>query len=42
MSDFNQVDMAQARGTYRIFTQLVISGAVGVAVLLILMAFFLL
>ncbi len=42
MSESSQVDMAQAWGTYRIFTKLVISSAVGVAVLLILMAFFLL
>ena len=42
MSESSQVDMAQARVTYRMFTKLVFLAAIGVVVLLILMAFFLL
>ncbi len=42
MSKSSQVDMAQARDTYQIFTKLVFLAAIGVVVLLILMAFFLL
>ena len=42
MSESSQVDMAQAQGTYRIFTKLALLAAIGVVVLLILMAFFLL
>ncbi len=42
MSETSQVDMAQARDMYRIFNMIVLGTVVGVAVLLILMAFFLL
>ncbi len=42
MSETSQVDMAQARGTYRVFTKMVMLGVVGTVGLLILMAFVLL
>ena len=42
MSESSQVGMAQAQGTYRIFIKLAILGSIGIVVLLILMAFFLL
>ena len=41
MSETGQVDMAQARGTYRTFTKIVLWAIIGIVLLLIVMAFFL-
>ncbi len=41
MSETGQVDMAQVRDTYRSFTKIVLWSIIGIILLLIVLAFFL-